>query len=66
MRVAVDADWCVGTAECVRLLPDAFRIDRARGVSVPTEAATSADPDLLAEAVRSCPMSAVSVREERP
>jgi ferredoxin len=64
-RVTVDPELCVGTSECVRLLPDAFRLDRTRGVSVPTGAAPTADPALLAEAVRSCPMQAVSLEDER-
>lgn len=63
-RVTVDPELCVGTAECVRLLPDAFSIDRSRGVSVPTDAAPAADRALLAEAVRSCPMRAIAVAQE--
>lgn len=63
MRVSVDPELCVGSAECVRLLPDAFRIDRSRGVSEPTAAAAGSDPALLAEAVRSCPMRAIAVEE---
>ncbi len=62
-RVTIDPELCVGSSECVRLLPDAFRIDRSRGVSVPTEAAEHADPVLLMEAVRSCPMQAITVEE---
>ncbi len=62
-RVIIDPDLCVGTSECVRLLPDAFRLDRSRGVSVSTDKAPSADPALLAEVVRSCPMQAVSVED---
>lgn len=60
-RVTVDPELCIGTAECVRILPAAFRIDRSRGVSVPTDAAADADPARLAEAVRSCPMQAIRV-----
>ncbi len=60
-HVTVDPDLCIGTAECVRLVPDAFRIDEARGVSVPLPAARSADLGLLAEAVRPCPTGAITV-----
>ena len=60
-QVAVDPDRCIGTAECVRLLPEAFRIDESRGVSVVQPAARSANPALLAEAVRSCPTGAIRV-----
>jgi ferredoxin len=60
-RVTVDPDLCIGSAECVRILPDAFRIDESRGVSVPQPAARSAGLGLLAEAVRSCPSGALRV-----
>jgi ferredoxin len=60
-QVTVDPDLCIGSAECVRILPDAFEIDEKRGVSVPQPAAGSAAPELLAEAVRSCPTGALHV-----
>jgi ferredoxin len=60
-HVTVDPDLCIGSAECVRLLPDGFQIDESRGVSVPQPAARSADLGLLAEAVRSCPTGALRV-----
>jgi ferredoxin len=60
-HVTVDPDLCIGSAECVRLLPDGFQIDESRGVSVPQLAARSADLGLLAEAVRSCPTGALRV-----
>jgi ferredoxin len=63
VRVAVDPELCVGTAECVRLAPEAFRIDEARGVSEPTDRAEQADPLLLADAVRSCPTGAITLDE---
>jgi len=60
-QVAVDPDLCIGSAECVRILPSGFRIDEARGVSVPQPTASSADLVVLAEIVRSCPTGAVRV-----
>lgn len=66
VRVRVDADLCIGSAECVRILPEAFRLVKARGVSVPTDAAPGADPGRLDEAVRSCPTGAVSVIRSAP
>ena len=62
-RVRVDPDLCIGSAECVRLVPEAFRIDEARGVSEPTEDAGHADPLRLGEAARSCPTGAITVAE---
>ena len=61
MQVTVDPDLCIGSAECVRILPGGFQIDELRGVSVPQPAADTADRELLAEVVRSCPTGAVRV-----
>jgi ferredoxin len=60
-QVSVDPDLCIGSAECVRIAPEAFQIDESRGVSVPQPAAGSADLGALAEAVRSCPSRALRV-----
>lgn len=62
-RVTVDPDLCIGTAECVRLAPEAFRIDETRGVSTPLEGAATAEADVLAEAAFNCPTRAISVHE---
>jgi ferredoxin len=61
MQVTVDADLCIGSAECVRILPSGFQIDEARGISVPQPAVSTADLELVAEVVRSCPTGAVRV-----
>ena len=61
MQVTVDPDLCIGSAECVRILPSGFEIDEARGVSVPQPPAGDGDVDALAEVVRSCPSGAVRV-----
>ncbi len=61
MQVTVDPDLCIGSAECVRILPSGFEIDEGRGVSVPQPPAHDADRDVLAEVVRSCPTGAVHV-----
>lgn len=66
VRVTVDPELCIGSAECVRIVPGAFRIDRTRGVSEPTDQAESADPARLAEAVRSCPTGAIGLGRVPP
>lgn len=63
VRVRVDPDLCIGSAECVRIVPGAFRIDEARGVSEPTDLAGTADPAGLIEAARSCPTHAISLED---
>ncbi len=60
-RVSVDPELCIGTGECVRLAPAAFRIDEARGVSIPQPGVETTDPDVLEEAAQSCPTRAITV-----
>lgn len=61
LAVTVDPDLCIGSAECVRILPSGFEIDEARGVSVPQPAALVAGLEVLADVVRACPTRAVRV-----
>jgi ferredoxin len=61
VRVSVDPDLCIGSAECIRIVPGAFLIDKSRGVSGPTDLAETADPARLAEAARACPTHAITV-----
>lgn len=62
-RVAVDHDLCTGYAECQRTAGALFELNDANQ-SVPTSAASDADPDLLVRAARQCPMNAISVADE--
>ena len=64
MRVSIDPDLCIGSAECIRIAPGAFRLDKTRGVSEPTDLAETAEPAVLREAMRSCPTQAIRVEEE--
>ncbi len=61
VRVTVDPELCIGTGECVRLVPSAFRIDESRGVSIPLDGAAATDRDLLEEAAFNCPTRAITV-----
>jgi ferredoxin len=60
-RVTIDPDLCIGSGDCVRLLPGAFQLDKHRGVSTPLPGAATADADLLAEAEFNCPTHAIQV-----
>jgi ferredoxin len=62
-RVTIDPDLCIGSGDCVRLVPDAFLIDERRGVSTPLPGAATADADLLAEAAFNCPTHAIEIVE---
>jgi ferredoxin len=63
-RVTVDPELCVGTAECVRLAPQAFEIDEHRGVSVPQSGAATTDVEILKAAAFNCPTRAITVDGE--
>jgi ferredoxin len=63
-RVTVDPELCVGTAECVRLAPQAFEIDEHRGVSVPRSGAATTDVEILKAAAFNCPTRAITVDGE--
>lgn len=65
LRIGIDPELCIGSADCVRLLPDAFRIDESRGVAEPLPGAASADRVLLFRARRSCPTRAIELHDER-
>lgn len=60
-RVHIDEDLCIGSGECVRLLPAAFRIDESRGISVPLDGAPLQDLNLLVMAGHNCPTSSIRV-----
>ena len=61
VEVSVDPELCIGSGDCVRLVPAAFHIDENQGVSVPLEGAASADVALLVRAARGCPTQAIRV-----
>lgn len=62
-QVSVDPELCIGSADCVRLLPHAFRIDESRGVAAPRSGAAVADRVLLLRARRNCPTRAIELRD---
>lgn len=64
IRVTVDPDLCIGSGDCVRILPLAFRIDEARGVSEPLDGAGDRDPALLARAAFTCPTQSIRLVAE--
>lgn len=62
--VSIDPDLCMGSGECVRLIPDAFELRDDAGVSVPLPAAADKDPVLLLRAAIACPTQAIRVVAE--
>jgi ferredoxin len=64
IEVTVDHDLCIGSGDCVRILPQAFRIDDSLGVSVPLDGAGDHDPQLLKEAAFTCPTQSIRLVAE--
>lgn len=61
LEVTVDPDLCIGSGECVRLVPQAFVIDESIGVSVALPGAADLDRELVLQAALGCPTQAIRV-----
>jgi ferredoxin len=59
--VTVDPDYCIGSGDCVRVLPGAFELRDDVGVSVPRPGAGDADLDTLLQVAAACPTQAIRV-----
>lgn len=60
-RVTVDPDLCVGTAECVRLAPEAFELGDAEDIASVTPGAATTPVSQLRRAAYECPTGAIMV-----
>ena len=62
IRVEVDRDLCIGSADCVETAPDVFELDDdAKAVVIDADG----DPlDEVVEAARNCPVTAILVTGE--
>lgn len=60
--IRVDRELRVGTAACVRLAPQAFRVHTSGTHAVVLSGAPTADKDLPLKAVEIFPMQAISVK----
>ena len=61
VEVSVDQDRCIGSGDCARLAPLAFRLDDREGISSPLATAPDVDVSLLLRAARSCPTQSIRV-----
>lgn len=57
--VSVDRDLCIGTGDCARLAPLAFRVSDRDFISEVLPGAAATDPALLREAAAACPVEAI-------
>lgn len=63
-RVVIDPDLCIGSGDCVRLIPTAFRLDEELGVSVPLPGARDVPRERLFDAESGCPTGAITILDE--
>lgn len=61
LEASINPELCIGSGDCVRLVPDGFLLDEERGVSVPLPRVREADPARVTEAARLCPTQAIRV-----
>ncbi|MFJ5033035.1 ferredoxin [Streptomyces sp. NPDC088560] len=62
MRIQVDRERCVGAGMCALTAPDVFtQDDDGFSEILPGRKAAAADHPMVGEAVRACPVSAVSL-----
>jgi ferredoxin len=59
--VSIDPELCIGSGDCVRLVPAAFELREDLSVSVPRPGAGEADEAFLVEAAVGCPTQAIRV-----
>lgn len=62
MRIHVDPDLCIGSANCVHLAKGVFELDDAELAEVVDPGAASTEDILLAE--KSCPTAAITVETD--
>lgn len=60
-RVIIDPDLCIGSAECNRLVPEAFLLDEDLGISVTLPGAEDVERDRLYAAEAGCPTGAITI-----
>lgn len=57
--LAIDRDLCIGTGDCARIAPEAFRVSDVDFISEVLPGAATTDPARLREAAAACPVEAV-------
>jgi ferredoxin len=58
-RITADPERCIGSGQCVLTAPDIFDQDEDGAVHLLTEAPDEGRREVVAEAVRGCPVGAI-------
>ncbi len=62
--VEVDANVCIGAGPCVGVAPQTFALDDAAKATI-LESCDQDDAETILNAARSCPVSAITVKNEK-
>jgi ferredoxin len=62
-KVEIDTSKCLGCGSCSILAPEIFGIDKEKNVSIVKEGSDLSDLDVILKCARSCPMSAITVKD---
>lgn len=62
-KVVVDQDTCIGAASCVAIAPEVFDLGED-GKAYVKDGADLSDLEMVMDAARSCPVSAITVYGE--
>ncbi len=60
LRIVIDRDRCIGTANCISVAPQFFELDE-ESICTFKEPPEEVDEDIVVEACRVCPVDALSV-----
>jgi ferredoxin len=63
LTVRIDRHLCVGFGDCIQAAPEAFELD-AEGIAVVKAGADAVERERLFEAVRACPVDALSIHDD--
>ncbi len=62
-KVLIDQDTCIGCGACGITAPEAFGYDNEKGKAIVKENAENTDSEKIKEAVKGCPVQAISIEE---
>ncbi|MGX2993098.1 ferredoxin [Streptomyces sp. JNUCC 64] len=63
MHISVDSDRCIGSAQCAVTVPSVFEQDEDGLSTVISGREDGGGEPLVREAVRACPVRAITIRE---
>ncbi|WP_432139699.1 MULTISPECIES: ferredoxin [unclassified Streptomyces] len=66
MDIAIDHDRCIGAGQCALIAPEVFDQDDDGMAVLLVDRPGVAQSPAVREAAESCPLSAISVAEDRP